>query len=58
MYGRTVITELLYSLNITFDSPQEIDLGITTGNLTSKVLFDKKEIERVKRSRNYKFSIH
>ena len=55
MYGRTIITELLYCLDITFDSAKEIDLGITTGNLTSKVLFNKKDIDRVKRNRNYKY---
>ena len=56
MYGRAMITELLYCLDITFDSAKEIDLGLPTGNLTSKVLFDKKEIERVVMNRNHKYS--
>lgn len=58
MYGRTTITELLYRLDITFDSEKEIDLGLPTGNLTSKVLFDKKEITQVLKNRNYKYSLH
>ena len=58
MYGRTMITELLYCLDITFDSAKEIDLGIPTGNLTSKVIFNKKEIERVVKNRNHMYSIH
>lgn len=57
LYGRTTITELLYSLEITFGSANEIELGLPTGNLTSKVIFDKKEIEKVKRSRNYRYSV-
>ena len=57
IYGRTTITELLYCLDITFDSEKEIDLGLPTGNLTSKVLFDKKEIEQVLENKNYEQSI-
>ena len=57
MYGRTMVTELLYCLDITFDSAKEIDLGIPTGNLTSRVLFDKNEIELVLKNRNYKYSL-
>ena len=56
MYGRTIVTELLYRLDITFDSAKEIDLGIPTGNLTSRVLFDKNEIERVLKHRNFKYT--
>lgn len=58
MYGRTTITELVYRLNIIFASEKEIELGITTGNLTSKVIFSKKDIDRVKRNRNYKYFRH
>ena len=58
MYGRTIMTELLYHLDITFDSAQEIDLGIPTGNLTSKVIFNQKEIDRVLKNRNHTYSIH
>lgn len=57
MYGRTTITELRYCLDITFDSAQKIDLGLPMGNLTSRVLFEKKEIERVLKNRNYKYSL-
>ena len=55
MYGRTTITELLYCLDIAFDSEKEIDLGIPAGILTSKVIFDKKEIDRVVKNRNQKY---
>ena len=58
MYGRTTITELVYRLNIIFASEKEIELGITTGDLTSKVIFSKKDIDRVKRNRNYKYFRH
>lgn len=58
MYGRTVVTELLYCLDITFDSAKEIDLGIPMSNLTSKVLFNKNEIERVLKNKNNKYSLH
>ncbi len=57
MYGRTIVTELIYHLDITFDSAKEIDLGIPTGNLTSRVLFDKNEIERVLKNRNNKYML-
>lgn len=58
MYGRTAITELLYCLDITFDSEKEIDLGIPTGNLTSKVLFDKKKIAQIVNNRNHRYSTY
>lgn len=58
MYGRIIMTELLYRLDITFDSAKEIDLGIPTGNLTSKVIFNPNEIDRVLKNRNHTYSIH
>lgn len=57
MYGRTTITELFYCLDITFDSEKEIDLGIPMGNLTSRVLFDDKEIHQIIKNKNNKYSV-
>ena len=58
LYGRTTITELLYRLDITFVSAKEIDLGIPVGNLTSRVLSDKKEIAQVVKNRNHTYSAY
>lgn len=57
MYGRTTITELFYCLDITFDSEKEIELGIPMGNLTSRVLFDDKEIHQIIKNKNNKYSV-
>lgn len=58
IFGRTFITKLVYTRGITWFSPQEIELGLSCGNLYSEVLFDEKDISEALKNRDWRYGIH
>ena len=58
MYGRPVVTKLLYTKSVTWWSEKEIELELFTGKLISTTLFDEKEISEVLENRNWDYKVY
>lgn len=58
MYGRDIITKLNYKSELTFFSLKDIQLPLFNGKLTSIVLFNEKEINKVIDNADWRYNVH
>lgn len=58
MYGRDVITKLDYKSELTFFSVEGIQILLNNGKLTSIVLFNEEEINKVLDNANRCYNVH